>query len=230
MNQRAYLALATASVLAACGGCNSNSTKKIEPPVKKVEVVRFTLSDFAAVAIAGSFEFEIRQGTTYTVELTVDEDVVDALDVDVDGNELQIGFVEGVDVRANTLEATVVMPAMERFVSAGSNSGTVSGFTGTNLQVDLVGNSFLEIQDVTYDYLTLHALGSTQLEFENATALPAAHVELTGSSSATVNLMDNATVTGSLFGTTALFYYGSDINMLVTKDSTSSVTRLGDTR
>ncbi len=64
----------------------------------------------------------------------------------------------------------------------------------------------------------------------NVTPLPAAHVDLSGSSSTTLNLMDFATVTGSLSGTSALFYYGTNINLQLTVANSSSITRLGGTR
>lgn len=54
--------------------------------------------------------------------------------------------------------------------------------------------------------------------------------DLSGPSSTTLNLMDNATVTGSVRNTSALFYYGTDINLMVSTDPTSSITRLGETR
>ena len=58
---------------------------------------------------------------------------------------------------------------------------------------------------------------------------PGAHFELAGSSSAVINLMDSATVTGVLSGTSALSYYGSDIVFDLSVAITASLARLGGT-
>ena len=60
--------------------------------------------------------------------------------------------------------------------------------------------------------------------------LPAADVNVTATSSATVNMMDNGVLTGTAIETSSLSYYGSNISLMVDTDLTSSVTRLGDSR
>ena len=64
---------------------------------------------------------------------------------------------------------------------------------------------------------------------ENVTAIPAAHAELTGASTATFNMTDSATLTGPLSAASTLFYYGSDVLLDLDTDFTAAVERLGGT-
>ena len=67
------------------------------------------------------------------------------------------------------------------------------------------------------------------IDLSGMTPAPVANIELSGDSTATLNLMDFATVTGSLTGTSTFSYYGSNIVLQLNVAPTSSVRRLGGT-
>ena len=97
MNLRILPIVIAGIAVAACnsdsGGTNIDKRKDKEPVTRS-----FAVTDFTGVAINGSFASTIEQGSDFTVELTVDADVVDLLDVYVDGTILRIGFVPNSDI------------------------------------------------------------------------------------------------------------------------------------
>ncbi len=229
MNLRILPIVAASIVIAACNSDSSGSNvdkRKDEEPVTR----SFAVTDFTGVAINGSFASTIRQGSDFTVELTVDADVVGLLDVYVDGTILRIGFVPNSDIRASTLEAVVTMPTLETIALNGSNQVELWDFSGSTIDADLQGNNFLNVQNVAYDFMTARVNGSVLFEFINVAALPAGHIDISGSSTATLNLMDFATLTGSVSGTSTLNYYGSHINLDLDTAPTATVVRLGASR
>lgn len=62
---------------------------------------------------------------------------------------------------------------------------------------------------------------------EDVSPLPAANVNLSDLSSATLNLMDNGVLTETATAVSSIGYYGSDVTVSVITDFSSAVTRLG---
>ncbi len=225
MNVRILPIIVAGLMFAACGGGGSDDGTII---IDKEPVTRsFPVTDFTGVAINGSFASTVRQGSDFIVELTVDADVVDLLDVFVDGTILRIGFVPGSDIRATTLEAEATMPALERIELDGSNQVELRDFSGSTIDVDLDGSNFLSAHNAAYDFMTARVNGDVLFEFINVAALPAGHIDIFGSSTATLNLMDFATLTGSVMGTSTLEYYGNNVNLDLNTASTATVVHLG---
>ena len=232
MNIRHLFAIGFAAVLIGCGGGGSDgvtSPPPPPPPPDNAVNVGFALAGFTGVKIDASFDYSIRQGNDFSVEITIDSSFADDLDVFVDGDILQVGFKPNTDVRARTLEAVIVMPDIHGIDLTGSVSGTVAGFSGNTLDILLSGSADLEGINLSYNYVTVDGNGSAQLTMSDVAALPAADIQLVGSGSVTLNLTDFATVTGALSGDASLFYYGSNVNLQVTLSNTASITRLGET-
>ena len=229
MNVRILPIVIAVLLFAACGGGGGDDgTIIIDPRFDKEPVTRsFAVTDFTGVSINGSFETTVRKGSDFTVELTVNADVVDLLDVYVDGTILRIGFVPNSDIRATTLEALVTMPSLERIELNGSNQVELRDFSGSTIDVDLEGSNYLSAHNAAYDYMTATVNGKVLFEFINVAALPAGHIDIVGSSNATLNLMDFATLTGSVMGTSTLSYYGNNVNLQLNTASTATVVHLG---
>ena len=215
--------------LVACGSGDDGATIVIDPVIASNPVtVLFDIEGFTAIQVGGPFQVSILQGSEFSVEFTVSSTVVDVLDVELVRDVLQIGFKNGANVRANRLEVVLVMPALNRVSFAGATTGFFSGFEGSRLEIDLSGACFLEGLNVDYDFVDIQAIGASQVLMQDITAVPAAHAELVGASSATISMMDNGTLTGSLLGASALFYFGNQISAQVSTDISSTVTRLGN--
>ena len=219
-------------VLSACGdgGSTGTTVRGTDGSTSSTETVVFEVSDFSEVAVAGPFNVSLLQGSEFSVEITIDRDDVDALNINKSGQTLNIGFQSGTNVQVGTLEAVVVLPTLTRVILAGATNAMFSGFAGSALDVELVGAAVLEGLNVRYDFVMVSAIGASQLFMEDVAAIAAVHAEFLGASSATINLMDSATLTGSLTAASALFYYGSNVRADIDTDLTSTVQRLGDTR
>ena len=231
MNTRHIFAIGFVSALIGCGGGGSDGGNPPPPPPPPPPpvTVDFALADFTGVTMDASFDYSIQQGNAFAVEVTIDSTYVDDLDVVVDGDMLHVGFKPDRDIRATTLEAVIVLPEIDLIELTGSVHGTVAGFTGNTLDVTVSGSAALEGINLNYSYLTIDGNGSASVDISDVAPLPAADIQLNGSGSATLNLMDFATVTGSLNGTTSLSYYGSNVNLQISTSNGASITRLGGT-
>ena len=134
-----------AGLLAACGGGGGGTGIRVSTPGgtdRPAETVAFDFAGFSEVAVGGPFTVSLLQGSEFSVEVTVDEHVVDLLQIEQNGPELSIGFRPNVNVDATTLEAVVALPSLTRITLAGATNAMFSGFDDSFLEVELVGAAF----------------------------------------------------------------------------------------
>ena len=222
-----------ATLLAGCGGGGggssvSSTTSNRQP--NPTSTVPFDIVDFTEITVAGPFRTSITQGPDFLVELTVDSAITSLLDVQRNGQRLSIGFQPNSNVSSQTLEAVITLPSLIWLSLTGAANATASGFNDATLELELSGASRLEMTDAQYNFVMVLSSGAATLVLEDVSPLPAAHAVLSGASTATLNLMDGANLTGSLAGTSVLSYYGTNVVVQVTTDFTSTVERVGDSR
>ncbi len=153
------------------------------------------------------------------------------LDVREEGQLLIVGFESGAEIDSQIMDVAIVMPTLASISLAGATFGTISDFNDSVLDVHLAGVAVLEAQNLRYDFLMADVAGVSHLLMEDVRPLPAANLNVAGVSSATVNMMDNAVLTGRVEGISTLSYYGSNVTIDVfIEDDFSSVRRLGDSR
>ncbi len=191
--------------------------------------ITFEFNNFTGVSVAGSFSVSIVPGP-YSIRVTVDSGLHRQLDVREEGQLLIVGFEAGSNIQSETMTVEIVMPTLESISLAGATVTTISDFSGSFLEVQLAGVATLEGQNVSYDLLMANVDAVSVLLMEDVSPLPAADVNVSAVSSATVNMMDGAVLTGSAIATSSISYYGSDVSITVATDLSSSVTRLGDSR
>lgn len=194
------------------------------------ETVDFAIDGFTAVEVGGPFLTTVEQGPNFVVRLTVDSAVVALLDVRRVGSKLKVGFQNNVNINVSTLRVHIEMPNLDSLVLAGATHATVTGFTDPSLEVLLAGAVFLDVNDSSYDTLDADLAGACALLMDGSTVNASATVALVGASTATVNLMPDASLRGSSIAASALLYYGDNIDVDVTNDLTSTVLRLGGGR
>ncbi len=192
--------------------------------------VTFEFNNFTGVSVVGPFSVSIIPGP-YSIRVTVDSGLHRRLDVREEGQLLIVGFELGDDIESSTADVEIVMPTLESINLAGLTSGSISDFSGAVLDVRLAGIAVLEAQNLRYDFLMADVTGVSHLSMEDVRPLPAANLNVAGVSSATVNMMDNAVLTGTVAGISSLSYYGSNVIIDVfIEDEFSSVGRLGPSR
>ncbi len=216
------------ALIAGCGSGDSGTVGN-GGATNLTTTVTFPFNNFTGVSVGGPFSVSIVPGP-YSISVTVDSGLHRRLDVREQGQLLIVEFEAGSNIQSETMIVEVVMPTLESISLAGVAVATISDFSGSFLEVQLAGVATLEGQNVSYDLLMANVDGVSVLLMEDVSPLPAADVNVSAVSSATVNMMDSAVLTGSAIATSSLSYYGSDVSITVTTDLTSTVNRLGPSR
>ncbi len=169
-----------------------------------LQTQQLTLSDFYAIDAGDGFEVVITQGSSYSVNITTNENTMQYLDVKVVGQTLDLG-VSGINF-ASTLKAEITMPDLTAVTLSGGAKADASGFNLThNFNVDLSGGSRIAIVGQASD---LKAVGSggSNLHLQDF-KVNNAQVTLSGGSQGTVNAAD--TLDADLSGGSHLSYRGN---------------------
>ncbi len=192
--------------------------------------VTFEFDNFTGVSVVGPFSVSIVPGP-YSIQVTVDSGLHRRLDVREEGQLLIVGFEPGSDIESQTQEVIITMPTLTSINLSGLTLGTISDFNDSVLDVHLEGIAVLVAQNIKYDFLMADVAGVSLLTMKDVRPLPAANLNVAGVSSATVNMMDNAVLTGRVEGISTLSYFGSNVTTDVfVEDEFSSVMRLGNSR
>lgn len=203
-------------------------------------------SDFAIVEVGYAFEVEISQASSYSVDITADDNLFDYIEVSRTGDSLTIGLKSGYTYRPQwpwgtlTLRAEITMPELYELQLSGATRGTVEGFssshefilglsgasflkgdftTSGDAQFTLSGASTAELEGAAND-LTISASGASRLELSDF-PVHNADVTLSGASRATINL--DARLDGDLSGASYLLYLGNPTTVDVNTSGGSTV-------
>ena len=178
------------------GGVTGSGTPVTETP---------SITGFTSVSAAMGFNVEITESSTFSVRVTVDDNVVDRLRVTKEGDTLSITLDPGI-YTSMTLRAVVTMPLIEGLELSGGSRGFIRGFVGlTSLDLELSGGSHVDAEGSAID-LTVDASGGSTLDLENF-PVHDADVVFSGGSSGTISLDGNLAADAS--GGSRLWYIGS---------------------
>ena len=172
-------------VLPACRGVDLDlSLNEIEGSGVP-ETTTFDTADFDEIEVTSVFDVTllIAEGDP-SVEVTVDDNLIDDLDVEVDGDRLRIGFERGsYDLNVNPT-AMVTVASIDGIEVNGASSLTADGIEGDELRIDVSGASHLtatgNVAVVTIDASGASDVDLSGLDVETATvdASGASDVEL----------------------------------------------------
>lgn len=184
-NNFALLSLGTVAMLGATA-CNVDIDIGIDGSGVP-ETTTYDFESFDALDISSAFEaeVEITDGPP-TVEITVDDNLTDRLEVDVDNGELNIGMDGPVDFGVDPT-VKITMPALVDLELSGAASATVDGLEAEDLTVDLSGASDAELTGSVTD-LTVDSSGASDFELVGSAAT--LDLELSGASSAELSDAD----------------------------------------
>jgi hypothetical protein len=201
------------------------------------------ITGFDRVDVSHAFQVDISQGDTFSVVVTVDDNLVEYLEVVKQGDTLKIGLEpgQGYSVREATLEAEVTMPKLAGLEMSGASHVAVTGFKSTKtFDVNLSGASRLrgeiDAGDATFDAsgasrvtlngsagnVTVEGSGASQIDLSDF-AVADAIVKLSGASAATVNPSGTLDVDAS--GASDVYYLGNPRMGNVDTSGASSVER-----
>jgi hypothetical protein len=189
-----------------------------------LETETYAFADFNKVEISSAFEFEIEQSSSYSIEITVDDNIMEYVRVSQDGQTLKIGLKPATWIGPATLKASVTMPELSGLDISGASRGTVSNFSSTedldimvsgasrvtgdivagNVDFDISGASTVQLEGSANDIIA-DVSGASSLQLDDFTATNA-DVDLSGASSGTVNL--DGRLDADLSGASRLWYIG----------------------
>ncbi|MDH4047077.1 MAG: DUF5666 domain-containing protein [Gammaproteobacteria bacterium] len=191
----------------------------------------FNFENFTDISIFSVFHVEVSQSPDYLVETTIDNDDVNRLDVSQTGSNIRIGVgPEPGNDRIETIEAVVTLPVLDSIDLDGVINVKLNDFSQTQLTATVGGVSRLHSNSLMINDLTANVAGVSQLDFGDIRPLGNADINLSGVSTATLNMDIGSTISGSVSGTSRLYYYGTNVTVNVTTGALSSVERLGATR
>jgi hypothetical protein len=189
-----------------------------------LETEEYAFTNFTKVEISSAFEFEIKQSSSYSINVTTDDNVIDYVQVYKDGQTLKIRLWGIPSLRLVTLRASVTLPQLHGLTVSGASRGTVSGFSSTeDLDITVSGASRLT-GDITAGDVEFGISGASTIQLEgsaddiDANVSGASHfnlddftvhnadVNFSGASSGTVNL--NGRLDANLSGASRLWYIG----------------------
>lgn len=164
----------------------------------------YEFQDFSAIDAGYGFNIAVTQGNEYSISVSVDDNVLDRLDVRKDGDTLKISLDPGGYTRMN-LVAKITMPSLNSIEFSGGTHGEISGFTSTrDFEVDLSGGSWVIIEGSAGD-LVMDASGGSHFDFSEFTVNDA-DVKLSGGSNGSVYV--GGRLDADLSAGSHLDYYG----------------------
>lgn len=147
----------------------------------------FDLSDFTEVEIANAFNAVIVMDDGYSVEVTVDDNLVDFLRVEQTGDTLHIGLdADAPPIIRPTLQARVSMPSLARLDASGASRLEVTGFTSSDEVTMNVSGASTALGDTAAGALVVDASGASTVILQGS----AATLDATASGASNVNLSD----------------------------------------
>ncbi len=208
-------------------GCAMISPINFITPAGRTTTRSFDLAGFNKLEVSHAFTVDITQADAYRVEITIDNNLLDRLDVRVSGDTLYIGL-QPVTIRGSaTMQAVVAMPALQSLKLSGATRGTLHGFTSRQALDVTVSSASRLTGDIVCEDARLDVSGASRIELAGAgknvraivsgastlslDAFPAVDVdvEASGASRATVNVSGRLTATAS--GASTILYTGEPV-------------------
>ncbi len=119
-------------------------------------------SDFTIVEVGTAFEVEIAQSSSYSVDITADDNLFDYIRVSKTGDKLEILLKSGYSYHSVTLRAEITMPELYELELSGATSGTVEGFSSAHKFVlDISGASSLDLVDMSAGDIEIDLSGAS---------------------------------------------------------------------
>lgn len=234
---RIFCLFTIAALVAGCVGIPSISTVRGSG---RTETKSFDLAGFTKLNVSNAFTVAVTQSEAYKVEVTVDDNLIDRLDVRVSGDTLHIGFKPGTNTLGYaTTKAAVTMPELVGLELSGATTSTISGFSSRkSLDVEVSGASTLK-GDIACGDARFEVSGASRAELTGAAQdlrvnasgastaalddFPAADadVEVSGASHATVNVSGRLKATAS--GASTILYTGDPTSVVKNTSGASTV-------
>jgi hypothetical protein len=189
-----------------------------------LETKEYTFTDFTRLELSSAFEFEIKQSSSYSINITADDNVIDYIQVSKDGQTLKIRLGRVSFLGPVTLRASVTMPRLDGLIASGASRGTVSGFSSSEALDMTVSGASRVSGDIAAGDVQFEVSGASTVQLEgsadnmvaivsgastcNLADFPVhdANVNVSGASTGTINL--DGRLDANVSGASTLLYIG----------------------
>ena len=120
---------------------------------------------FEAIALTGSIDLRVHQGTPQSVEVSADDNLLPLLETTVDegdqGPTLRVGFKRGGNISTRSpIRVSVVVPQLRALSGAGSGDMKIESFDTPSLRISLARSGDAEFNGLRTDDLGIGISGS----------------------------------------------------------------------
>lgn len=179
----------------------------------------FEVDEFTELEVSSAFDVIVEIGDEPSVEIDVNEEVLDRLEVEQDGDRLRIGFDGGLFSISGPLEARITTTDLTKVAFDGAVDADITGLESAQLDVELNGASQLTGRG-SVGVLVIDADGASNADLADV-EIERAEVDLSGASS--VDLNGAAEVRGRASGASSVDVSPDADNVNVTTSGASSV-------
>jgi hypothetical protein len=184
-------------------------------------------SGFDRVDVGGQWTVTIERGEVWRVAVEAPVEIVDDVEVELDGNELSVeydgGWCAGCFREDRALKVAITMPALVSLELSGATVASFSGFDGRELTLDVSGAVELRGAASRFQSLTLDLSGAGSVDLGDVTVTDA-EVDVSGAGNVTLR-MAGGRLTGDMSGAANLEYYGTVSEEAVQKSGFVNVSR-----
>lgn len=194
---------------------------------------------FYGIKSGSGINVEIKYGSSHTVDVTTDRNVVDYLSISVKNGILHVGYQNNINVRNIRTTVYVTMPELESLeASSGSDIRLMDNFTGSRLTVDASSAAGIA-GSVDYENIRVSASsgGSVKLNGKAATCKASASsggsvnmsemrsvkADVSASSGGSVGIYATESITGKASSGGHIRYAGNPRNMDIRTSSGGTV-------
>ena len=197
----------------------------------------YDFTNFSAVEVSDSFNYNIQQGTAFSITVSVRQYLADKVDVHQNGDTLFVAMKNntllfGVD---DNYTVTITMPQLNSLNVSDSCQGIASGFNSTNdLTLNVADSSQLDAE-LTAGKTTMNISDSSRIT-GNITAADT-QIKLNGSSDLNMNLQtgntvikatDSSDIIGSLHAADCQITLSSSSTCTLTGSANAGIISAGD--
>ena len=167
--RRSFVRFAAPALLAAAGLLPLAAQAERVSGSGRTSTEQRSLPPFQGVALSGSMDLVVRQGSTQQVEVTVDDNLLPYLETEVTGSgadaRLQVRWKRGMSIYTKTdARIHVTVPRLTSLAASGSGDMTVEPFETPSLSISISGSSDTRLQKLTTAALQISISGSGDVE------------------------------------------------------------------
>lgn len=148
----------------------------------------FDFSDFDRLEISDAFQAEVSAADGYVVEVTVNDNLVEHLQVEQQGTTVKIGLKPYTMVANGELRARIALPSLASLTASGASRARVTGFRADE-EMELGASGASRVQgDMATGDLSADISGGSTLELAGS----GGDLRVTASGASTANLREFA--------------------------------------